>query len=265
MHSSDTVKSVDVIVRTRNSGASLRQCLESASRSLPVRKFIVVDNHSSDDTVEIASGYGAEIYPENTGLGYATTLGISKAVTENIVFLDSDVLMRDPLFYHKASAILKERKVGAVVGQAIGHKLLYGLPLSLTVMPIKIASKISIDPRVMGRETYFMQKYLRDNGYKVRYLPDAMVHNSTHRSNRHWPEWQGAWVRNTSGMRPRELAYSMLVIFLMLSNSRKVRNFLYIPIFQAKLMRGFVHPLYWQDNLINIDKNRSVEVEESKN
>ncbi len=265
MHSSDNAKSVDVIVRTRNSGVSLKQCLESASRFLPVRKFIVVDNHSSDDTVEIASAYGADIYLENTGLGYATSLGISKAVTENIVFLDSDVLVRDAQFYLKASAILKEKKVGAVVGQAIGHKLLYGLPLSLTVMPIKIASKISIDPRVMGRETYFMQKYLRDNGYKVRYLPDAMVHNSTHRSNRHWPEWQGAWVRNTSGIRPRELAYSMLVIFLMLTNSRKVRNFLYIPIFQAKLVRGFVHPLYWQGNLINLDKNENIESKVEKN
>ncbi len=265
MQSSDLKNSVDVIVRTRNSGGSLRQCLESASRLLPVHKFVVVDNHSSDDTVKIASDYGADIHQEKTGLGYATTLGINASVTENIVFLDSDVIMKDSQFYHKASAILKENKVGAVVGQAVGHNLLYGLPLSLTVMPIEIASKISIDTLVMSRENYFMQKYLRDNGYKVRYLPDAMVHNSTHRSNKHWPEWQGAWVRNTSGMRPRELAYSMLVVFLMLSNSRKVRNFLYIPIFQAKLVRGFVHPLYWQGNLTDMGKEECVEAKGAKN
>lgn len=245
----ETRDSVDVIVRTRNSGSTLKPCLESARRMLPVRKIIVIDNYSKDATLEIAASFQAEITQENTGLGYATKLGISKAGTENIVFLDSDVIVTDPDFYGKANSLLEEKTVGAVVGQASGHLFEFGLPLSLTLMRLNLAKNIEIEPMVMGRETYYMQKHLRNNGYKVRYLPDAMVHNSTHRSNRNWPEWQGAWVRKTSGLHPREIIYSMLVVFLMLSNSRKIRNFLYIPIFQAKLMRGFVHPSYWQGSL----------------
>lgn len=248
----DSLQPVDVIVRTKNSGPTLRECLQSATENLPVRKLIVIDNYSGDNTLEIASSFNAEIHRENTGLGFATRLGIETASSELIVFLDSDAVITDRKFLEKALMLLHDHTVGAVVGQAENHVFSYGLPLSLTVMPLRIAREIKFDDRAMGRETYFMQDYMRSRKLKVRYLSNSITHNSTHRSNRFWPEWQGAWIRNTSGLKPREVIYSMLVVFLMLSNSKSVRNFLYIPIFQAKIIRGMIHPLYWQGNLHSV-------------
>ena len=245
----DSGNAVDVIVRTKNSAETLENCLSAARYNLNVNRLILIDSHSTDGTVEIASKFEAEIYCEDRGLGYATWLGIQKAETENIVFLDSDVVSIDPSFMHRALNLLHMGGTGAVVGQAVGHVFQYGLPLSLALIPLDLARGVQFNMGVMGRETYFIQKHLRRMGRKVRYVDNAIVHSSIHRGNIHWPEWQGAWVRNTSGLNLREVLYSFLVVFLMLTNSRNLKNFFYIPIFQAKILRGFIHPCQWQGSV----------------
>ena len=236
---------VDVIVRTRNSGSSLRNCLQAAADLLPVRKFIIIDRYSKDETRQIAAEFDSIIKSENTGLGFATKLGIESAETPNIIFLDSDVTIIDANFYSESQYLLKEEGVGAVVGQARGHIFRYGLPLGLTMMPLQIARKIKFMESADSRETYYIQQFFRSNKLKVKYVNNSMLHHSEHRSDSHWPEWQGAWVRITSGLNLREVIYSLLVVFLMLTNSRKIRNFLFIPVFQAKILRGYIHPYYW--------------------
>ena len=53
--------------------------------------IIVIDGHSEDRTTEIAKSMNVRVYPDNhKGKGDALRVGISKALKEIIVFIDSD-------------------------------------------------------------------------------------------------------------------------------------------------------------------------------
>jgi glycosyltransferase involved in cell wall biosynthesis len=91
---------VDVIIRTRNSEEFLKECLEAIHREIPVRKIIVVDSGSTDRTLEIASSFEkVDIYvkPE-LNLGQATKFGFTKAQTEWVAVIDSDIILRKGWF-----------------------------------------------------------------------------------------------------------------------------------------------------------------------
>lgn len=235
----------DIVIRTYNSASTIDRCISSVLRLKNRGRIIVVDHMSSDSTVEYCRNKGCEIYSENVGLGFATTLGIEMTSTRIVMFVDSDVEVLDTYFIPKSAKILENPKVGTVVGDTFGHPFSYGVPLGMTAFRRSDLSKIKIPPRIGGRETFFIQKYLRDNKMKVSYIRNAKIHTSLARRNKNWPEWQGSWVRISSGFNPREIIYSYLVIFLLLANSKSLRNLFYAPIFQAKFTRGFLHPSKW--------------------
>ncbi len=235
----------DVIVRTFNSESTIASCLTSVTNLLPVNRLIVVDHHSTDGTLDTVKRFGCQVYLEDEGLGKATTLGIARSSTDLILFIDSDITVKRKDFVILAQEHLKNQKVGCVVGTSIGNNFSYGLPLGMAMFRRSDISKVKIPGNVMSRETYFIQKHFRENGLKVKYIPDSNVHNALSRKYRNWPEWQGSWVRLTSGLNPREVVYSLIVSFLLLSNSRNIKNFFYIPIFQLKLLRGFLQPERW--------------------
>ncbi|MCI4324145.1 MAG: glycosyltransferase [Thermoplasmata archaeon] len=232
---------VDVLVRTYNSATDLAECLQAVRENLPVHCLIVIDHQSTDGTVEIAHGFGARVVNEETGLGRATTLAIELADTDPILFVDSDVILRRRDFFDNALASLKIPRTGAVVGCAIGHRFLYGLPLGLTLLPRPWALGVRIPPEVLGRETFYLQQALDADHLRVRYVLDAMEHRAAYRS-RGWPEWQGAQSRYAGGWSVRLLVYSAMVIALLSMNSRQPRAILYSPIFFAKFLHGYARP-----------------------
>ncbi|MCI4367282.1 MAG: glycosyltransferase family 2 protein [Thermoplasmata archaeon] len=235
---------VDVLVSTFNSARTLAACLASAREHLPVHRLIVVDHRSTDGTAEIARRHGAEVHPEEVGLGYSRSLALSLASTRLVVFLDSDVTLLRGDFVREARRQFGDPRVGAVVGMSTGHRFCYGLPFSLAVLPRVWAQGIRIPPQVNARETYYFQERLRKDGLRVGYVLDAMVHRSGYRA--HKPEWEGANTRIVAGWDPRQLAYALAVSLLIQMNSRRAKNILYTPIFYAKFLRGFLQPARWR-------------------
>ena len=235
---------VDVLVATYNSARDLDACLGAVRALLPVGKLIVVDRNSTDGTAEIARRYGAEVHLEEVGLGYARTLALSLASSELVLFVDGDVILRRADFYARALLELGRPGVAAVVGTAVGHRFLYGLPLGLTLLRRAWAVSVPISPAAQGAETYYLRRALRSQHLGVRYVPDAMEHRSIYRV-RNWPEWQGAQLRRAAGFSLYELVYAFEVILLIHLNSRRFRNALYTPVFFAKLLRGFLAPDRW--------------------
>ncbi len=87
---------VDIIIRTRNSSEFLKQCLDSIFAEIPVRKVIIIDGGSTDETIKIASQYQeVEIYvkPE-LNLGQATQFGFNVAKADWVAVIDSDIVLK---------------------------------------------------------------------------------------------------------------------------------------------------------------------------
>ncbi len=236
---------VDVLMATFNSARDLRECLEAVRSFVPVHRLIVVDRHSTDATAEIARGFGAELYEEEVGLGYARSRAFALAETPYVLVVDSDVILRRPDFYARAVEELTRPGTGAVVGTPRGHPFRYGLPFGLTLLRREWAASIPVPDGAQGFETYYFRRAIRSSGLRVRYVPEAMEHRSVYRG-RHWPEWQGAQMRIAAGFSPYELAYALAVTLLIHMNSRRPRNLLYTPVFYLKLLRGFLAPRRWQ-------------------
>lgn len=73
---------VDVVIVNYNAGQALRLCIESILASEGVRvRCIVVDNHSSDDSLDSLAGYTSE---QLVVLRNTQNLGFSKAVNQGV-------------------------------------------------------------------------------------------------------------------------------------------------------------------------------------
>jgi glycosyltransferase involved in cell wall biosynthesis len=239
------IPAIDILVATYQSEGTLGPALRSARAVLPNARILVVDRHSTDGTVQIATQFGAEVFEEDRGLGRARNLALERATSEAVLFLDSDVEIVRPDFILRAWEEYCRPRTAAVVGATVGHPFHYGLPLGLTLLGRAWALTAAIPDDVQSRETYYLQRAARRAHLQVRFVPDAMRHAGTFRSAPHWPEFQGAAVRRSSGWNPRELVYSAMVVMLMHMNSHRPRNVLYSPIFYGKLLRGFLAPDRW--------------------
>jgi GT2 family glycosyltransferase len=88
---------VSVIVPVRNGGSTLGDCLTSLLRSeFPAerREILVVDNGSTDRTVEVASAFPVRVVSEpRRGRSHARNRGIKEARAELIAFTDADCVV----------------------------------------------------------------------------------------------------------------------------------------------------------------------------
>lgn len=228
---------------TYNSSQTLGECLRSIRQAAPESHVLVVDHHSEDSTAQIARSFGAEVFFENKGLGYARQLCFRLVRTKYLVFVDGDVEIMRRNFFPIAREILEKREFGAVVGMAVRHLFAYGLPASLLMLRKANFEGEVIPVRVEGRETHFIQRRLDALKLRTYYVYDAICHRSEHR--KFMPEYQGAYTRLLPSPALKEISFSFKVIALRALNSRNAKNILYIPIFCAKFLRGFGNPDRW--------------------
>jgi glycosyltransferase involved in cell wall biosynthesis len=234
---------VTFCVCTYNSERLLPGCLKSIRGQAPDSRILIVDHMSRDKTQTIAAEFGAEILTENVGLGHARQLCFDNTKTEYLVFVDSDVEIVLPDFLERSLNSLEEENCGAVVGMSVGHKFAYGLPGSLLVLRKRDFQGKIIPDYIDARETFFIQSRLDALHFKTVYIPNAMRHLSEFRKYK--PEWEGANTRILPSPATKELAFTAKVIVLLTLNSRSVKNVLYLPIFYAKFLRGYLNPRPW--------------------
>jgi len=88
---------VSIVVPVYNCSATLRRCLSAVRQSsVPIHEIIVVDDGSSDNSVEIARSFGAQVLEcaRQSGPAYARNRGARAASGDILLFIDADVLIR---------------------------------------------------------------------------------------------------------------------------------------------------------------------------
>lgn len=106
---------VSVVVPTYNSSDTLERCLESIQKqNYPFYEIIVVDNYSTDSTIETAKKNGAETISRRGNAASARNVGIAKSSGEYLLFLDSDQTVSKTLLCECVS-ICEKLDVGIIV------------------------------------------------------------------------------------------------------------------------------------------------------
>lgn len=102
---------ISVVIPAYNRGKYLIRCLDSIVRqSLAPFEIIVVDDGSTDDTVEVAKNYHSDLVrvielEMNCGAQHARNVGIQEAKGDWIAFMDSDDEWLDTKLEQQAKAI----------------------------------------------------------------------------------------------------------------------------------------------------------------
>src|SRR5581483_2505384 len=115
---------VSITIVTYNSGRFIKRCLESVlEQSYPFKDVIVVDNNSSDGTVDILEQFEDRcriVYnEENIGFAAAQNQAIALSRAEWILTLNPDVLLLQGFIEELVHAGNLDAKVGTVCGKLL--------------------------------------------------------------------------------------------------------------------------------------------------
>lgn len=124
---------ISVVILTKNEEQNIKKCLESVRWC---DEIILLDDNSSDRTVEIARKFNAKIYNNNLNNDFSAqrNFALSKARNDWVLFIDADEVVSDALAYEISNAIgLKDGNLRNFNGFYIrrtdymwGKKLKYG-------------------------------------------------------------------------------------------------------------------------------------------
>lgn len=86
--------SISVVIPVKNGENRIEKCLEAVfNQTLMPSEVIIVDGHSSDRTIEIASKFPVKIvYEDYRTVGGARQVGVENAMGEYIAFTDADCI-----------------------------------------------------------------------------------------------------------------------------------------------------------------------------
>lgn len=172
---------IDVIIPTKNSTSTLKECLTSLKKQKELGKIIIVDGHSIDNTLQVAQEFGCEIYfePEtknNRKSAEARNEGLKHSESILVAFVDTDTIvpeswMQDLVKYFKEPSIAGvtsgcEWKGGSDESLAISKVIQFGSSHAKNFNKIIEVESVPTYNAIYSRETL---NYIRPNLREVNY------------------------------------------------------------------------------------------------
>lgn len=124
---------VSVTIVTYNSGRFIKRCLESVlAQRYPLKEVIVVDNKSTDGTIDILDQFTdrvrIEYNDENIGFAAAQNQAIHMSNGEWVLTLNPDVLLMPNFIQSLVDAGNRDEKIGTVCGKLLAMMATFDLP-----------------------------------------------------------------------------------------------------------------------------------------
>ncbi|TWP37128.1 glycosyltransferase family 2 protein [Leekyejoonella antrihumi] len=190
---SDSTPLVSVIVPTRNNTRTIRDCLASVRAQTYARiELLVVDNTSTDDTVEIAEGLADKVLSGGPERSAQRNLGIEHARGEWVLWVDSDMVLpadgvaaavRTALHHDAAAVSLPERTIGEGFWTACRalERACYVDQLWLNnprlVRRELLTGEHAFNLEMTGLEDTDLRMRLREAGKRVEFAPTMIDHD----------------------------------------------------------------------------------------
>lgn len=112
---------LSIVIITKDEEEDLKNCLESVKDI--AKEIIVVDNYSTDKTIEIAQSYGCKIFKRRfDNFGNQKNFGISQAGCEWILVIDADEIITEELKKEIFEILTPNQKIN---GFYIPYEILY--------------------------------------------------------------------------------------------------------------------------------------------
>jgi glycosyltransferase involved in cell wall biosynthesis len=181
------VDSIDVVLLTKNSAQTLHKCLDSLYKNVPVHQLIIVDNYSTDKTLDIIEAYNKKysnitIISDHGTRASARQKGIEAVKTEWFMFLDSDVVLCHDWFKKAIKNVAPH--IGAIWGIEVWSTLKNPKTLKLfliitrkifdirggthdTLIRTSLVKDIKIPSQLHVFEDTYIKNYINKKGYKT--------------------------------------------------------------------------------------------------
>jgi glycosyltransferase involved in cell wall biosynthesis len=156
---------IDVVVPTKNSARTLKQCLTAIYREIPVCHLIVIDANSKDGTVDVVSQFpNVDLVSGPWHLGKAREIGIKRVDTDLFAFVDSDVIVGSD-WLKEMLAYTQDPGVGAVEGTG-----------RLTGTWVRLSESVARCMRLAPERPYTGNTLIRTSAVKDIRLPDVLLY-----------------------------------------------------------------------------------------
>jgi len=194
---------ISVIIRSKNEEEWIRQCLYAVSKQDFVDfEIILVDNESTDKTLEIAKEFNCKIIKisnKEFSYGRALNQGIQASKGEYLAFLSAHCIPKNTNWLFRLLTNFEDPKVAGVYGrqEPMAHSdprdkrdlwNTFGLERKeQTTDPFfhnanakirrSVWKKIPFDEKISGVEDRLWAKKVLEQGYKIIYEPSASVYH----------------------------------------------------------------------------------------
>jgi glycosyltransferase involved in cell wall biosynthesis len=211
---------VSVVIPTRDNERTIGACVASARGQTGDVEVIVVDNHSSDHTVELARRAGADqVVPGGPERSAQRNRGLAISTGEIVVFVDSDMVMEPGVaeslrelfatYPHLGGAVLPETAFGEgyLAGCRALEKRMYlgaaGAEAARAFRASVLDRVGGYDEAITGFEDYELADRVRDAGWPIGRAGAGVRHDEGRvrlgplwRKKRYYGTWWEPWAGN---------------------------------------------------------------------
>jgi (heptosyl)LPS beta-1,4-glucosyltransferase len=185
---------ISIIILAKNEEPRIRKCIESV---LWADEIIVIDNGSTDKTVEIAKKSGAFVIESTEkDFSHLRELGAQKSTYEWILYLDADEIVPDAL-HSEIHTMMEEFKPGlSPVGYNITRKNIY---LGNVTWPVRDSMmRLFFKKSLIGWQGK-LHESARINGTS-QFLKEPLIH-TTHRTLEEMVAKTNEWSETEANLR----------------------------------------------------------------